>query len=73
MSIRNEVMVERNKRFELERTIINKLEELEKKLIDEMDLTEVQKAQLKFIFSIEHARFAGVPEDKLLVVKREVK
>jgi hypothetical protein len=40
--------------------------ELEKKICDECGLSPEQIAKVKFLFSIERARFNGVPEDKIL-------
>lgn len=41
-------------------------EEMVKKLSDELELTQAQTAKLRFIFSIEHCRICGVPEDKII-------
>lgn len=41
-------------------------EEMVKKLSDELGLTQAQTAKLRFIFSIEHCRVCGVPEDKII-------
>lgn len=46
--------------------------EIEEKIADELELSPLQKSKLAFIFSIEHARLSGVPEDKILHDKDEV-
>ena len=40
--------------------------ELEKKLADELELSSQQISKLKLLCSIERARLAGVPEDRIL-------
>lgn len=47
--------------------------ELEKKICDECGLSPEQIAHVKFLFSIERARFEGVPEDKILHNINEIK
>lgn len=39
--------------------------ELEEKICSECDLSPVQIAKVKLLFSIERARLAGVPEDRI--------
>lgn len=51
----------------LERRIFNLFGgELEEMLSDELDLSPCQRAKLGLLCSIENARNAGVPEDKIL-------
>lgn len=46
--------------------------EQEMKLADELDLSDVQRAKLAFLFSIEYARLMGVPEKTILHNKEEI-
>lgn len=40
--------------------------ELLEKISDELELSSLQKSKLGLIFSIEHCRMLGVPEDQIL-------
>lgn len=46
--------------------------ELVDKIADELNLTDLQKSKLAFIFSIEHCRLAGVPDDQILHSMEEI-
>jgi hypothetical protein len=46
-------------------------EEMVEKLSTELGLTEVQIAKLRFMFSIEHCRVCGVPEDRIVHSREE--
>ena len=72
--LENEVNELRSKNLELLKeklALENKLfnlyaRELDKKLIDELDLSSLQRAKLALWCSIEKARLIGVSEDKIL-------
>lgn len=57
---------------ELEHQRFMRAVELEKELIERMNLAVDQEAILKFIFSIERARAIGVPEDEILHNHEEI-
>ena len=40
--------------------------EMIEKIAEELNLTDVQVAKLGFIFSIEHCKICGVPEDRIV-------
>ena len=46
--------------------------ELEEEIAERLNLTSEQRAELSLIFSIEHARIAGVPENEILHTREEV-
>ena len=46
--------------------------ELVEKIADELNLSDLQKSKLGFIFSVEHCRLAGVPEDQILHSMEEI-
>jgi hypothetical protein len=47
-------------------------EEMVEKLSNELELTEAQIAKLRFIFSIEHCRICGVPEERIIHSREEL-
>lgn len=47
-------------------------EEMVDKLSAELNLTETQIAKMRFIFSIEHCRICGVPEDEIIHSREEL-
>ena len=40
--------------------------ELQEEIADRLNLTAVQRSELALIFSVEHARIVGVPDEKLI-------
>lgn len=46
--------------------------ELVEEITEKLELSDLQKSKLAFIFSIEHARIAGVPENEILHDKAEI-
>lgn len=46
--------------------------ELVNEITEKLELSDLQKSKLAFIFSIEHARIMGVPEYKILHDKSEI-
>lgn len=46
--------------------------EMIEKISKELNLTDVQTAKLRFIFSIEHCRICGVPEDRIVHNREEL-
>lgn len=46
--------------------------ELEEELIGKLDLSNTQLSKLRFVFSIERARAAGVPEEQILHDREEI-
>lgn len=47
-------------------------EEMVNKLSEELNLSETQIAKLRFIFSIEHCRICGVPEERIIHSREEL-
>ena len=46
--------------------------ELEKEIIDKLELSDSQVSELKFIFMLERARLIGVPEEEMLHTHEEI-
>jgi hypothetical protein len=46
--------------------------ELQEEIADRLNLTATQRSELALIFSVEHARIMGVPEEKILHNLEEV-
>ena len=65
--LRKEILQLTKKNCELDLKLFNTYGgELVEEISDRLSLTPVQRSELALIFSVEHARLAGVPEDKII-------